>query len=1142
MIRLKEGPDPLTEASWKAKPLLAECEAGEVLYRELLRYARRETAGRSLLIAGHRGAGKTTLVRQAVQKAQQAAARGEARLWPLLISLHGPDLLHAADADRPRGQGTAAGPTESPASPAKIADGNGDNGNPAAAAMRILAKHLHRALADELAAAFRDHVTSSLTDRPDGSDLLELVSRVEHELDHAADLATLREFWRRSEALEFGVMAARRRTSESESRPRTPGQGARELIAVGTAIEAFRIVSGTETNKDKRSDDEARAQAWTAGAKLSGKDIIRPALGALTGGVFGAGLVASHVAPWLSALGAITAALGSALAFDFNTSGSRTVGFNVAREFTWDTSIASLDRMLPVLVERMLGAGLAPIFVVDELDKVAALDKVMGALIDHLKHFVTEKAFFCFLSDRPYFEQIDQSGRAGQYSKEFTFFSDRLFVHYTPRDLRKYIEAVLTIEAAPNAQTNPEEERDRALLGYLVLQASRLSPIALRRELGRYTNARGDYTLPPAEIRERLGSQMRGFMQLAIEHVLGARSDQTAPTVGGIESDLVRRMKQDGKFSRLACDALYYPSVRWATGDSEWSTSEESLVEYLEARLNGDGESAVPSDTPGLTTRLTIRDGDRKVLVKIFAELLGYLRDPARLRGVTEKLDAFNEKKIGAFFVDVAPGKARWLLDPYGLAIGPVSPTAAAADPPVVSTPASGPIVIEPVLEALGVEKPTAAAVEARPEGTQRDAGAGSAALHSVVLRPDEHAPSAIPGAEAKEGATSLVERSLESDMAEAQRRARWIESLQEHLEAVVAGISLDALANSFRLLDIYPAWTNVVASVQRVLSPRARPEECAGDAVVLQEYAKMLFDNCEVLRYGLVLALAGADEPLKGFALVRDLFGFGVASRDACTEDLYQVCRSDEVRSWFPATFAATPGDPITWLSSLRHERGLVDRARSEVRAWAPTAAKAAERWTRFLNETPFGFEARYPVTIDEYVLASTGRPHLRAFVDSMTLGELWLLAEGDHNLGKAVRMFLGLGTSVRARQERSGEKVLLGYQPVSPIMSTWLPSRLHTVFPFALKLADQVRADWPATLVLLECHSEEEKRALPLVAKTLLGNNPKLADVPVLAVGTAAADGPLPSLTLLSSTLDHAVSIATRLPPERKFGLWRQ
>src|SRR5262245_37662103 len=108
MIHLEESPEPLTAGSWTNTPVLAESETFRTLLREILRYADRKTAGRSFLIAGHRGSGKTTSVRLAVQTAQREATNPTLpplKLWPVLVSLHGPDVLDAQNADRPTKNG-----------------------------------------------------------------------------------------------------------------------------------------------------------------------------------------------------------------------------------------------------------------------------------------------------------------------------------------------------------------------------------------------------------------------------------------------------------------------------------------------------------------------------------------------------------------------------------------------------------------------------------------------------------------------------------------------------------------------------------------------------------------------------------------------------------------------------------------------------------------------------------------------------------------------------------------------------------------------------------------------------------------------------------------------------------------------------
>src|SRR5215510_5119865 len=70
--------------------------------RDLLRYLHQEISGRSYLISGHRGAGKTSLAQRAVEDVlRQEMAELLQRNWngtvapqrPLFVKVHGPSLL-----------------------------------------------------------------------------------------------------------------------------------------------------------------------------------------------------------------------------------------------------------------------------------------------------------------------------------------------------------------------------------------------------------------------------------------------------------------------------------------------------------------------------------------------------------------------------------------------------------------------------------------------------------------------------------------------------------------------------------------------------------------------------------------------------------------------------------------------------------------------------------------------------------------------------------------------------------------------------------------------------------------------------------------------------------------------------------------
>ena len=108
-ILIVEGPDPLSAEALEGHQecILIESEASRLLVDELTRYCRREVTGCLFPISGHRGAGKTTMVTNAFLQVLKASERGQTRLRPLLVQLHGPSLFPespppGAESDDPR--------------------------------------------------------------------------------------------------------------------------------------------------------------------------------------------------------------------------------------------------------------------------------------------------------------------------------------------------------------------------------------------------------------------------------------------------------------------------------------------------------------------------------------------------------------------------------------------------------------------------------------------------------------------------------------------------------------------------------------------------------------------------------------------------------------------------------------------------------------------------------------------------------------------------------------------------------------------------------------------------------------------------------------------------------------------------------
>src|SRR5690242_3843234 len=86
-IIVRQFPDPTSDFWVPGDAPQARSEPLEILRSSLERYLRGEISGRSILISGHRGAGKTTLVDYSLRLAQVAGAR------PLRIPLYGPNLF-----------------------------------------------------------------------------------------------------------------------------------------------------------------------------------------------------------------------------------------------------------------------------------------------------------------------------------------------------------------------------------------------------------------------------------------------------------------------------------------------------------------------------------------------------------------------------------------------------------------------------------------------------------------------------------------------------------------------------------------------------------------------------------------------------------------------------------------------------------------------------------------------------------------------------------------------------------------------------------------------------------------------------------------------------------------------------------------
>ena len=587
-IRIVDVPDPFTHASQSRveRPPFIESDAYRQLVHELRRYCNREVSGRSFLIAGHRGSGKTTLMGSAFDalireysesRRDDNTTPRRAILRPLPVLLQGPTLLPSSEKELPLNM-----------------DGTGEAGRHLSEMENVLVQitlGLHRAVSREIVDACRKHVARrSPSPHLRREEMRELAMHLQIELDDYTGKARLREIWRRCGALRSGVLYAHddfliRHDELREQQPRMfglpPDQGLRELVGVATVCDAYRRISGKISRKDATSSNVSGKTETTTEVDAKGKELAGPLIAALTGAAVGSGAAAANVATPVAVLAGVLTALAGMIAGKVSVSHKRERSASLEDLFIPDLSVATLDRILPVLLERLREAGLAPVFVIDELDKVEGLSVRILEMIRRLKKMVAENAFFCFLADRSYFEEMRQRSTKTAYSIEHTYFTHQLFVSFRHADVRRYLEQVLAKPADSDgkdpkvAAEIKEEQADHAVLPYILMHNAHMHPIDLLRQLAQLRNADGNVILGAGLVRSKPRYQLELLLQLAIELQL--------------EQDAMQEeLDRNPAFRRLAHDAMYYVSRRWERDEETLSIGaggRREFEQYLIERM-----------------------------------------------------------------------------------------------------------------------------------------------------------------------------------------------------------------------------------------------------------------------------------------------------------------------------------------------------------------------------------------------------------------------------------------------------------------------------------------------------------------------------------------------------------------------------
>ncbi|MGE0223516.1 MAG: hypothetical protein AB7S57_09665 [Acetobacteraceae bacterium] len=390
-------------------------------------------------------------------------------------------------------------------------------------------------------------------------------------------------------------------------------------MALATANEAFQVCIGDINDKRINKANANQEQTLKAEAKADAKDFASRLLGLLAGGVTGAALWGPGREVTAVAAGGAVAAV-STLALTWTSTRSRKSERGLDYTIVIKRTIENLERDLPLVIQRIRDAGLAPVFVIDELDKVSNTGRVIHQIISRLKNLTTDYGFFCFLTGREYFDEIEGKIRVEAYPNEHTYFSHRLLVLYRPEELSHFVRQLWALEPAggPLPASGPEAvdlmkpaHTAAWVLTSGVLHRARLSTIDVMRELAALVDRDGKLRDPIEDVRASGRFLLPMVVQLVIEHLLRRPA-------------LADRMRDNPAFTQRAIDAAYFISHTWQTAEAV--TVDEA---HLRAHLVRQGRIAGEDDDRRQQVLDSMVSGEqRTVLLRLVEDMAELLTEP----------------------------------------------------------------------------------------------------------------------------------------------------------------------------------------------------------------------------------------------------------------------------------------------------------------------------------------------------------------------------------------------------------------------------------------------------------------------------------------------------------------------------------
>ncbi|MCB9537680.1 MAG: hypothetical protein H6704_15625 [Myxococcales bacterium] len=772
LLLLKRPREPLSPEARRAgeESVVIDSPARQRLAREIERYVAGDITGRAFLVSGAAGAGKTTMVLSAIERAATRCAEHGRR--PLPVRLSAPALVESLEAP----------PSTAQSSPEPAAKQENKR------LMMLLAQALAKATAD----AFLDRFELAAGD---DDRLRDTVAELRVALEGAPTFDELQSVWRQFGVARDGVLfdASRRR------------QGIRELGALWHTLRVHQVVTGqltvkTENDQTDTDKTEAKQELSPQPSKLYDATIALFAGAAVGGGAAAEGEFGL----------AGVLALGGTLLANAVLKYTRTTSVERKRALTYDfeptLSLASLSRLLPALAEQLRTIGLAPVFVVDDLDRAGEAGLVERT-VGRLKSYFTDQAFFVFLGEPP------ADGERNGYS-------DTLFLAYRPEHVRAYLDRVVH-PGRPQADDDMDVDAERALVNYALLLRSSLRMSNLHAELDGL--CAGDDVLVANAPRTRprdwpaIGAEV--FLQLVIEQVLG-------------DDALAQRLAHDDRFAHAAIELLYRLADRWRAEVQVPGTPEDLLTDLRQ------GAPPLQRSSDERLLRDMVKEALRLLTVR------GALAAQAHHAGVSQSVLGVLPPVMLAV---TSEGALAWQIDPNGRpAAGTWAPEAA---PPEAADEVTEAAVSVPVSRSPERATRSISDDALRPAGAAMGAPRPDPSLHPAGAAMGASPPVETPRPAAPQRAVRPAPRALIASPA-----AQSFDAVREGLLAATDGkVRLPDWEQKVGGLPGAPRLEAVEAAVEAVREGALRP----ADERLIERYVAHLTTRRPLIARALVCAAA---------------------------------------------------------------------------------------------------------------------------------------------------------------------------------------------------------------------------------------------------------------------------------------------